>query len=385
MNLARIKKTGLEVLSGICSSFPVRVLLNRKSIGTDSLRVKAQEQNKYYTYGSAETVEFDSPVCLHEPPIELTDLVGVKSGSQPFVAELRDARLFGPDGVTVNNKGKFILENALGDKWLLSKSILSAMRNGEPPVRRIGQYDNTFDTAVSLVGPWSRGYFHWFAEYLPRLEGVNQYAAETGREPIVLVPPDPPGWMRDSLRLVGYPNPQWSEWRGGRTGVDRLIIPSIRYLRSSSESGFTNSIDSYRWVRSEILSRVDLPDTPSERVLLSRSDADRRRIINEKEVLRALEPRGFERYVPGQMPLEEQIRLFARADMIVAPHGAGLVNTIYSEEATVIELFGKYVNGCYFTMADGLGLNYACLLCADIGSNIRVDINALTTTIDEYL
>jgi hypothetical protein len=85
------------------------------------------------------------------------------------------------------------------------------------------------------------------------------------------------------------------------------------------------------------------------------------------------------------MPLEEQIRLFARADMIVAPHGAGLVNTIYSEEATVIELFGKYVNGCYFTMADGLGLNYACLLCAGIGSNIRVDINALTTTIDEYL
>jgi capsular polysaccharide biosynthesis protein len=79
--------------------------------------------------------------------------------------------------------------------------------------------------------------------------------------------------------------------------------------------------------------------------------------------VQALCPLGFEVIIPGGMPIDEQLRAFAEAEAVVAPHGAGLVNLLACESATVVELFHPhYVNGCYYAMADALGLPYWCVV-----------------------
>jgi len=49
-----------------------------------------------------------------------------------------------------------------------------------------------------------------------------------------------------------------------------------------------------------------------------------RRIINEHEVIEALATFGFVAYALEEMSFSEQVRLFSQAEMVVAPHGAGL-------------------------------------------------------------
>jgi len=72
-----------------------------------------------------------------------------------------------------------------------------------------------------------------------------------------------------------------------------------------------------------------------------------------------LRPLGFESYRLEDLTLDEEINLFSRAEVVVGAHGAGLATTIYSEDATVIELFPyNFTATCYFILANELGLAY---------------------------
>ncbi|TKX52297.1 glycosyltransferase family 61 protein, partial [Halorubrum sp. SS7] len=87
------------------------------------------------------------------------------------------------------------------------------------------------------------------------------------------------------------------------------------------------------------------------RVYISRDDADERRVVNETQVVRLLEDYGFSRVILSNLSLAEQIVLFYQADVVIGPHGAGLLNAVYSEDVQVIEIFGDYRNACYYTMS----------------------------------
>ena len=64
------------------------------------------------------------------------------------------------------------------------------------------------------------------------------------------------------------------------------------------------------------------------------------------------------------MTFREQIRVFSNAEVILAPHGAGLSHIVFApNDATVVELFSPlFVNPCYWKLASTLGLKYACLI-----------------------
>jgi capsular polysaccharide biosynthesis protein len=106
--------------------------------------------------------------------------------------------------------------------------------------------------------------------------------------------------------------------------------------------------------------------------------------------------RGFERVDPGSLPVAEQIRAFAEAAVIVAPHGAALANlTFASPGAAVVELFPA---GCllpdFWRLAGGVpGLRYRYLSAPGgprrptrqkaIVRDIEVDVPALDRLLDE--
>ena len=79
---------------------------------------------------------------------------------------------------------------------------------------------------------------------------------------------------------------------------------------------------------------------PSRRLYISRQSAGNRRIENFDELsATVLQPFGLMPVELDAMPLAQQIDLFAKADLVVAEHGAGLVNTMFMRPgATVVEL-----------------------------------------------
>ena len=76
------------------------------------------------------------------------------------------------------------------------------------------------------------------------------------------------------------------------------------------------------------------------KIFVSRDDAPARRLANAEEVFMALN--GWEQVTLSAMSIQEQIKTFAEASHVISPHGAGLVNIMFSHPGTqVIEIAQK--------------------------------------------
>ena len=123
--------------------------------------------------------------------------------------------------------------------------------------------------------------------------------------------------------------------RAQRSSIYRS--PASRRLLSMTVEAMRNSVQT-------------VPDTDrTRRLFVSRADATKRRLTNEDEVFARLERFGFERVMPGRLPLAERVALFSGAEIVAGPHGAGLTNLIFmTEGGAVIEIFRPgWVQGAY--------------------------------------
>lgn len=87
--------------------------------------------------------------------------------------------------------------------------------------------------------------------------------------------------------------------------------------------------------------------------------------MNEDVFLMQLEKLGFVIADPADMSYLDQIKLFANARLICAPHGAGLVNMIWAQPGChIIEIFNpaKIDLGCFWDLSQNLGHTYSCFL-----------------------
>jgi capsular polysaccharide biosynthesis protein len=286
----------------------------------------------------------------------------------------------------IDSQGKYVLEDVGGSSSLLVDTLLRAVRDRHIPARVGSDLELTVPTA-SFVSAWSQGFFHWVADYLPRVRGLEVYAAETGTYPEILIAENAPSWQRESLRIIGVPDDKIVKWTGDRVRAKRFIVPSLPRHTDSDKPpwGWTQSPQALKWTRNRILSKLGLSQRNENRILITRRGAESRRFYNEDSVIAALEQYGFEPVVLSNLPFREQVRLFAHAEAIVAPHGAGLINTIYGSNLRIMELFGEYVNACYYTLAGGFGHIYRYHLCENTDGDMIVDIELIKRSIQDML
>ena len=116
--------------------------------------------------------------------------------------------------------------------------------------------------------------------------------------------------------------------------------------------------------------RLDVPkERGQRRLLLSRASPHVRRVVNEDELLDALLPLGFERITLESLDVKSQARLFADAETVVAPHGAGLTNLMFCSSTGVVECFSSVGahDSVYRRLAGLLGLPYAAVMGDTVG------------------
>jgi capsular polysaccharide biosynthesis protein len=299
----------------------------------------------------------------------------------PAVVEIPDCRVLNPFGLTLQNK-KLINPVLAGSESseinmykALSKSLLE-----HGPLKLMSllkgkdSEDMTrFSVATPLTILW-HNYYHWTIDCLPRMAGIRRYERETDLEPTIIVPENPPSWMIDSLKIL-----QVEESRLHRLSepchVDNLVV--------TTAPGPTPA--ECEWLRNEMLSAVNtgtgrdksLPD----RIFISRKDATRRRIQNDNEVQRLLQSFGFVEFELSNLEIRDQIKVFADADVIVSPHGAGLANIIYSTSVDVIELFGESKKSTYYRLAKFLDHEYHSVINSEYGNDLIVDTEKLKETL----
>jgi len=133
-----------------------------------------------------------------------------------------------------------------------------------------------------------------------------------------------------------------------------------------------------RWFRDRVL--PGRSSTHNRRLFISRKDAPTRQLVNEAELIEHLAPLGFESVELASMSPEAQIELFYDAETVVAPHGAGLANLLFSIDTCVLELYpARAVRPCYYFLSEALGHCYDYYLPspragATVFSNFEVEI-----------
>ncbi|MEO6862446.1 MAG: tetratricopeptide repeat protein [Microcoleus sp.] len=212
------------------------------------------------------------------------------------------------------------------------------------------------DGSVAVLSGLSGNvYFHWMVDVLPRIELLRRSGRDLAEIDWFLVNSCQHEFQRESLRILGIPEEKVLESdRIPHIQATELIVPSFAgYL--GWPSGW--AID---FLRREFLKGIIPGSSYPKRIYISRSKARYRRVLNEEEVVDVLGQSGFVSILPESMSLAEQITHFYHAEVIVAAHGSGLTNTIFSRQGTkVIELVSPhYISHYYWGISQFLQLEH---------------------------
>lgn len=226
---------------------------------------------------------------------------------------------------------------------------------------------------TSIRSRWGDGFYHWFLDALPRLALLPALPPDTR----IIVPSNLAPFQRDSLQWLGL------EHRIRPTRENHLVIEQYYFCSFTSMTGCFNPF-AVQFLRRSFLAHADVEYEPPPRFYLRRVGHSRP-IDNEKEVLEFFQTRGWAIIDTEQLPLARQIRLFSRAEMICAPHGAGLTNLLWCPPGCkVLELCAStFLNGVYEGLAECLALRYRFLISeGDFTYRSRVHLNEIERALE---
>ncbi len=276
------------------------------------------------------------------------------------VAEVRQGRVWGPNGAVLTRDDALLAE--------ASCEFISDQR-GHSIRRRLwlGPLTHRFAGPVATVAAnYGNVYTHWMFDVLPRLELLSLAGWQPDDFETIVVNASRSAFQRESLQRLGVT--RWTEPRSdGRLHVEagQLVVPSV-----VGESGIAPPW-ACDFLRRTFLS--DDPGRPTRRLYISRADASTRRVVNEEEVIQALEQFGFEPITLSGRTVAAQADLFASAELIVAPHGSSLANAVFATAgAALIEIYPRtFVNPCFWHLANVVGVRHFALFATPVPKGQR--------------
>ena len=328
-------------------------------------------------YGVAEMFRLPRPVGSRELPTLGHRLAARRQQlPQPQIATLDRAWLVGRHAAVVSRDGRLLL-SAFANK----ASVLGLEPNEDLVAflesKGCAQPDESrLKGVVPLVGRLDPNYFHWIVETCGSLEGLLDDSTTFANLNFV-IRCGGPAYQRESLELLGIP---------AASIVERPDEAMPWFVTDVSVPCIPGSFDacsprSLRWLRARFqrsaLSNVGHVSSLPLRIYVPRRRGGWRSVLNDDEVAAAMERQGFMVFRSEEHSLTEQIRIFARATMVVGLHGAGLTNTLFARDGRLLELIGSYGDGHMYSIAAGLGMPYASLRCENRGDDVVVNVEHL--------
>lgn len=240
-------------------------------------------------------------------------------------------------------------------------------------VRRLPRDQVFLDSGIYLGTHLDFLFYEALIYGLPKLVAALQHIAESRATVLVnaYMHPNVEHLFRRILSAHGSPMNIVKVSRSVETHVKRLSIMKAKpdHRVSAAEE---------RWnlasVAQDVLQLLGLES------LHARSQGDESRVwIRRKHQARDLQDRvplninviedivqrhGFVLVDPGLLSMEEQIELFARADIIAGLHGGALANLIWCRPGTrVLEIFTSWIDPCFEQLCADLRLDYRAIKC----------------------
>jgi Glycosyltransferase 61 len=180
------------------------------------------------------------------------------------------------------------------------------------------------DEHIVVLGAQSNAnYSHWLIESAARAAMFRPFDDGSW----LYLTPEMEPWQRQALELVGLSEDRVLEVDS--PGLTRFgaVVAVTRGLTKIQELNPT-AIDALAALAPKVADR--------RRLYISRAQAKVRRITNEFEVAEFFAGYGFETVHPQLLAVEEQVRLFAGAEIVAGSHGSGNSGVIFSPPGTVV-------------------------------------------------
>lgn len=236
---------------------------------------------------------------------------------------------------------------------------------------------------LATITSTSVNYFHWVFDCLPRLKIIEDFGEEID---YLIVPYDLEKFHIETLNHLGYSENKLLRIKNKDHFLcDNLLVPSL-----PSITGYIP-----KWACNYLRNKFTPENIskPYRLIYISRKDAIYRKLVNEKEIENYLRKVGFEIIQMSEYSFLEQVKICAEAKIVVSPHGAGLSNTVFCQNAKIVELFSpSYVNVCFWRLSNAVNNEYHYILGQDTTGyspdewrDFQVDINELKHTLDLIL
>jgi capsular polysaccharide biosynthesis protein len=251
----------------------------------------------------------------------------------------------------------------------------------EPPVtpKRLAH-------AATFTDALSSNYAHWLTEVLPRM---NAYVESGDLAPVALIDAGLHRNLLASARLVLPPSVQIVELKGGESvAAERLdVVSCTGYIpfgrRGDARDGHrhgTFSAAAIQALRERLIRAVGPSERPFPKRVLLRRGSTSRALLNEQAVADALAPRGFEAVYPERLSFDQQVQLFAGADVIVGATGAALANCIFcSPQARILVCISNHPEhsfGYWQAMARAAGLHGVEYVLGTVGGGMAAGVHS---------
>jgi capsular polysaccharide biosynthesis protein len=228
---------------------------------------------------------------------------------------------------------------------------------------------------LSSRAPGNRG--HFLVEHLPRLVASMDAIKRLGGCKI-LVTPMHRKWQAGYLQKLGIPESKIIEASIGSTFCKRAFyVPTL----CKGEIATVSREKYYQFLRKCFISSME-SSRKGLPIFLSRKDAPDRKLSNEDAIFSIAKTffPEMKRVVMSTLSLNEQIRLFQEAPVIIGPHSQPFRDILFSSNSLVIQLIQgiRDTSNEYYQWAQnynyvgGIGKN----LCLPLFSKIEFNTNS---------
>lgn len=312
-----------------------------------------------------------------------------------FIYHKLNATISGANSTPRGNGGEFYMTAFEKSYAVLEKSYLYERRNVSQP------RESVVNEAFILNRVYNNGvnvnYFHWIIDsVIPAWHTLRNTTVSD--EFVLILPPQISSWQQDLLRVAGLEDYDFMNWDSLTTTVKKLHFHSSIRTRTKSFDLLNPVI--VKEFATTIKEKLNISEK-SRKIFISRQNAYGRRIENWMEFKRILDQFDFEILELEELRIEDQIKAFAEAEVVIGAHGAGLTNLIFADKVKVLELFGEppmhfseYYKLCktmehsyHFIFTEWSSVNYPATIKKNRYQehDLVIDVNKFEATLNEIL
>lgn len=305
-----------------------------------------------------------------------------------FSKEIPATRLYALKNVNVTTEGVAIKHFRVYTETLLAPAFKNVfgLKYVLRAFLRLNKISLNEGMCVLAFNHWSKGYFHWVSEVLPRLYAIKDML----RECSILIPRSLNDFQVDSLAPFKYKQIFYIP-DNTLVKVKDLVLPT----HTAQTGNYNESL--IRQVRT--FYHEYYINTPSphlgERIYISRERAKKRKVANEHEVIEVVKKFGFRVINCEDYVFEEKVRIAHAARYLISIYGAALTNILFMNAGAFVFEFrrgGDNHPNCYYSLASALEIRYLYQECSSVNAvrdthiaDLIVDIPLLKKNLDLML